>query len=122
MSVYTAARTQASAGRRDLRVTIEQLTPSTGSTGYPIETWTTLTTVWMGREDLLAGERFTANQETAFKDTRWEMEYLADMDPDVLDVPKVRRLNHEGRIYNIRSASMIGRRRAIELITLAKVG
>lgn len=41
------------------------------------------------------------------------------MDPDLVDVPKKRRLSYQGRIYDITSASVEGRKEAIRLTTLA---
>jgi ribosomal protein S5 len=41
------------------------------------------------------------------------------MDPDLVDVQKERRLVVSGRIFDIRAATTIGRRRGIELVTLA---
>jgi head-tail adaptor len=118
----SAGRVTQGAGRRDRYVTIEEAAASSGTTGYPVETWTVLARAWMSREDLVANERFTGTQDSAFQDTRWQMDYLASMDPELVDVAKLRRLNYSGRIFNIRSASVIGLKRAIELITLAKVG
>lgn len=112
-------------GERDRAVTIEQMTSSSGTTGYPVETWTTLVTpVWMRKLETRGNERFSAGgaQVTAAADTQWEMGYRADMDPELVDVPKLRRLVYQGRVYNIEAASMIGRREGVELLTLAKVG
>lgn len=110
-------------GERDKKVTIEQTTESAGSSSFPVDTWTTLAAdVWMSRHDMKGSERFGAGQLSAAGDTRWEMGYRADMDPDLVDVPKVRRLNHQGRIYDIVAASMIGRKAGVEVLTLAKVG
>jgi hypothetical protein len=43
------------------------------------------------------------------------------MDPDLLDVPKRRRLVYKGRTYDIVAAGQIGRNEGVELLTLAKV-
>jgi len=107
------------AGQRDKLVTIQQMTLST-STGFPVETWTTLRTAWMGRLDVRADERFTSNQHSSAMETNWYCDFASDMDPDTVDVSKVRRLLFKGRTYDILSAvSLDGR--SIELITLAKV-
>lgn len=113
---------QLSSGQRDQEVRIEQLASSVASTRYPVETWTTLVaTEWMARTELRANERFTANQPLVSTETQWEMEYRADMDPDLLNVPKSRRLVYMGRIYDIVAASVIGPKRGIELLTIARV-
>lgn len=107
------------AGERDTYVTIQRLTDSEGTSGFPVETWTSLASVWMRKMDASGSERFRASQLAASVDTQWEMGYRADMDPDLVDVPKHRRLVYQGRIYDITFASQIGRREGVELITVA---
>jgi head-tail adaptor len=109
-------------GRRTKQVVIEQLSTAAWDSGYPVEVWTPLLTAWMSREDLGAGERFTADQQTAWGTTRWQMPYVPEMDLDLIDVPHVRRLNYAGRLYDIQSAFEVGRRAGIALITLEKTG
>ena len=109
------------AGQRDCLVTIEAVTDSVGPSGFPVETWTVLGQAWMGRVSMAARERFATAQTTAYADTRWYLPYRADMDPDTIAVPKVRRLVYQGRVFDIVAATMIGRRLGIELTTLAKV-
>ena len=112
------------AGERDWIVTIEQVTDSTdASSGEPIETWTTLVaSMPAAKFDLQGYERQQVNQLSARYDTRWELNYRLDMDPDLVDVARTRRLVCRGRTHDIVAASMIGRREGIELHTLAKVG
>ena len=110
------------AGERDRQITIQQLTESVGGTRFPVESWSTLATVFARREDLGGRERFMAHQLSAPYDTRWEIPYRLDMDPDEVDVPKKRRLVYKSRTYDIVSASMIGRYEGVELLTLARNG
>lgn len=84
--------------------------------------WTPLRTAWMSRTDLSADERFSSDQKSASGDTQWHMPYGADMDPELVDVPACRRLVYEGRTYDIRTATPLGWKRDIELITLSRVG
>jgi len=53
---------------------------------------------------------------------RWEVEYLEDMDPDVVDVQKRFRILYGGRVMDVIGATVHGRRRAIELVTLEASG
>ena len=117
-SVLTGSQRYAS-GRRDAAVTIQRLTEGVGASGAPTEAWTTLARVQMNRLDVRADEHFTANQESAFVNTIWQMPYMADMDPDAVDVQKSRRLVYSGRSFDIRAAVNIGRMKGIELHTLA---
>jgi len=109
-------------GQRDKSVTIQQRPAADASvtSGFPVESWTTLATgVFMARLELRADERFTVSQESAAAEASWHMGYRADMDPELVDVPKRRRLVYRGKVFDSVSASMIGPRRGIELMTLA---
>jgi SPP1 family predicted phage head-tail adaptor len=108
------------AGERDRRIVIEQLAQSIATTGFPVETWTTLRTMYAQKLDLSGTERFRADQLSASYDTRWEINYVADMDPNLVGVSKQRRIVHAGQTHDIVAASEIGRREGIELLTLAK--
>lgn len=110
-------------GERDRAVTIQALTDTESDSFTPIEDAATLATpVWMRCDELRGNERYSAGQLSAPYDTRWEMGYRADMDPELVKVAKTRRLLYQGRIYDIVAASLIGRRDGIELMTLARNG
>ena len=109
-------------GERDRFVTIQRVTDGVDSEGAPKETWATLTPAWAAKMDADGRERFMASQLSASYDTRWQLSYRADMDPELVDVAKVRRLVYQGRVYDIVAASLLGLREGIELYTLAKVG
>jgi head-tail adaptor len=111
-----SGRPRDASGQRYTLVAIEQLTSET-SGGFPVETWTTLDSWWVNKRDLRADERFVSNRESAFAETQWHGPYRADMDPDLVDVQKVRRLVYQGRTHDIVAATRI-ERRAIELLTL----
>jgi SPP1 family predicted phage head-tail adaptor len=111
------------AGERDRRITIQKYTEVTvGDSGFPAEPWTTLATVFARKEDISGRERYIEGQLSAPAMTRWEVHYRADIDPDLVDVPKVRRVLYHGRIHDIVSASTIDRKEGIEFITLVKEG
>src|SRR4051812_16186218 len=96
-------------GERDRAVTLQTLTESVGTTGFPVETWATLATpVWMRKLDASQRERFMAAQISAPIDTQWEMGYREDMDPELVDVTKSRRLLYQSRVYDIVSAQLLG--------------
>lgn len=111
-------------GQRDRYVTVQQTPAETPGGGFPVEAWTTLGKIWLQRVEQItirSDESFKADQLSASSYEKWECDYRADMDPDLLDVPKRRRILYLGRIYDITSARQIGRKEAIELVTLAKV-
>ncbi len=90
------------------------------ASGEPTETWTTLVAdMPAARTGVTGWERFRSEQASARFDDRWEINYRADMDPDLIDVPKVRRLLIGTRVLEIVAAAEIGRREGIELLTVA---
>lgn len=106
-------------GERDRAVTVQQATETEDSTGFPIQEWTTLVTpYWMRIDGVKGHERFTAGQESAPSTIRWEGGYRTDLDPELVDVPKTRRLLYQGRVFDITDAQQIGRREGIEFMTL----
>ncbi|HEX8030276.1 MAG TPA: phage head closure protein [Vicinamibacterales bacterium] len=109
------------AGALDREVTIQQKT--TAASGYPVETWTPLEAgVWMSKQDMRGKERFAAAQVSASYDTRWELQWRDDMDPDAIDVPNLRRLVYRGRVHDITAAMELGRQEGIALFTLVNPG
>jgi len=106
-------------GSLNLEVTIEQLTESVGPSRVPVNAWTFLLTAWMCRETQTGAERFAAAQVSAHATTTWEMPYVAVMDPDLVDVPKKRRLSYMGRSFDIMHAEHVARKARIVLTTVA---
>lgn len=107
------------AGTRDRWVTIQTRPddPTDGS-GFPTDgDWADLATVAMHRDDTDASEVARNAQELAITTTRWEFPYRADCDPEIVDVPKLRRLLFHGRTFDIIAAVPIGRHRAIAFVT-----
>lgn len=111
--------TRVPSGRRDRVVDVQGLTESTGTTGFPVDDWDVLRTVRAHKADLSQRERFVADQNSAPADTRWSLPYAAEYDPELVDVAKRMRLVYRGRVYDIVSALMIGRRAGVELVTLS---
>lgn len=108
-----------SAGSRTEWVTVERFTEQTTPSKIPGGTWAEYARVPMSRRTQAADERITASIPSAYLSTVWTTRYRPDLDPDLVDVPKYRRLVLDGRRYDIKAADLIGRRRGIELLTLA---
>lgn len=106
------------AGELDREVTIQALTDSIGASGFPVETWATLDTVWMARRDMRGYETLRMNTLAGAVETVWTLQYRADMDPETVDVAKTRRLLYAGRAYDIVYAAQVGRQEGIELSTI----
>jgi SPP1 family predicted phage head-tail adaptor len=110
---------QHSSGERDRLITVQQATDGRAPSGAPIETWTQLCTVMASYRPVGGRERVVMNQISAPFDTQWQIAYRPDMDPDVVNVPKSRRLVFAGRVHDIVSAAVVGRRSGVELMTLS---
>lgn len=108
-------------GHRDRWITVQALTETQDASHYPVESWATLTQVWAAKTDLRGLERFvfSADQQSAPYDTRWEIPYRPDMDPELVEIPKKRRLVVRGRVHEIVAAEEVGRKRGVLLMTLS---
>ena len=107
-------------GQMDRLVRIQQATETRdATTKAPTTTWTTLGDAFMAARPARGRERFTAEQLSASGDTVWTTHYREDLDPEIVDVPKSRRLRYRGRTYEITSAMHLGMREGVELVTIA---
>ncbi len=109
-------------GARDKSVTIQQLVESSGAAHFPVENWTTLMVLFASMDVTGGRERFSSDQLSAPFDTVWQVPYHADIDPDLVDVAKTRRLVYLGRVHDIVHAAQVGRQVTIALSTLARQG
>jgi head-tail adaptor len=114
-----------SVGQRDKLVTIQSLTDSVDATGAPVQVWATFGSAWMQRRVPIGrrsgDERFTADQLTAPEHAQWEMVKQSNMDPEVVDVTKLRRLLYRGWTYDIVAAEILQREEG-ESIVLTTLG
>lgn len=106
-------------GERQHLVTVQQLTETKGESKMVVQTWTALMQIRASKDDASGRERFVASQTTSPYDTTWQIPYIASMDPDIVNVPKNRRILYQGRVYDIVSARTVGFHRVVELETLA---
>ncbi len=108
----------------DRYVTVQFRADADSTTGFPVDDWdaTRSRSVPMARQerdpvDFRGGEIRAALQTQAAVETRWVMRYRVDMDPDLVDVARNRRLVYQGRVLDILSAEHIGRKAFVELLT-----
>lgn len=110
-----------SSGERNLLVTIQQLTEAEDTEGMPIDgDWTLLYTAQASRMPLGGREQLAAAHVQSPFDTQWQTAYRPEIDPDLVNVPKSRRLVYAGRIHDIVDAKMVGQKRAVELMTVSR--
>jgi hypothetical protein len=109
-------------GERDIQITIERVVQGTGDSGFPVERPGAALQAWAKREYVTLTERNLSGQMTASSVIRWEIPYMADMDPDLVPVPKERWIVYQNRRYDIQAAEVMPRNRgkAIVLTTLVK--
>lgn len=110
-------------GQRIDLVTIEGAVDTTGPSGFPVELFTVRPpSVFMSQAAAAPGqERLDAAQLVGRVVTEWRMPYRPDMDPDLVDVKKTRRLKYNGRTFDIVDARNVGRRVQILLTTIETV-
>lgn len=115
-------------GARDkpVRVEYRDVEDAVDPSGYPSEEaqpWFTLQEVeWMNKRAVSGTERATTLGTSTPVDTRWTMNYRADMDPDLIDVAKLRRLVFENRRYDITFGETLEGKRGIVLDTVSPSG
>lgn len=111
------------AGKLDRRIIIEVRADGSPQTqdafGEPIYSWSTFATVWAGRRDVKARERFASvtSQVVADVDTVWTCRWFPlgeQVQPDT------HRVFHAGRYFNIVGVAEIGRRQGLEISTTAR--
>jgi hypothetical protein len=109
-------------GERDRLIALIPQVESAGASRYPVMTDGTPITLYASKSDIGGRERLAADQLSAPYTTRWEVNYREDIDPDLVNVPKLFKLVYQGRRFDIQSASMIGRKEGVEFLTLARMG
>lgn len=97
----------------DRRVVIQSSAETTGDGGGLEQTWSTVATVWAGKEDSKGREFFAANQEIAERATRFRIRYRSG-------VTEKMRVSLDGRTYDIESIEEIGRREGLWLYCVAR--
>lgn len=110
----------AASGARDRWVTMQALTESKGPSGFPVESWDDLTSFWAAKQESGGRERLLAAQLTSSYDAILELPYSEQWDPELMDVPKKRRLVMHDREFDIVFAEQIGRKRGVRVMTLAR--
>lgn len=100
-------------GRLDRRLTLQRKTATENDYGEPVETWTTIATVWAEKIPVRGAERYAAMQTVAEVDTRFKIRYRTDVSP--LD-----RVVCAGITYDVKGVLEIGRREGWEIYATAR--
>lgn len=100
------------AGKMDRLITLQAFTTTQNDYGEPVETWTTLASVWSERVPLSGREAFVADQIAALSLVKFRIRYRSDVNTKI-------RIIDAGEYYDIRSVGLIGRNDGLELIAEA---
>lgn len=104
------------AGRLDRRIVIKSRDAGTNSFGEPVDTWTTLATVWANVAPVSDGERWRAGETLAAKACRFTIRYSAT----VAVVDPTYQITYDGRVWDIQGVKEINRREFLELTAAAR--
>lgn len=96
-------------GRLDRRLTLQRRTLTENDYGEPVETWTTLATVWAEKIPVRGAERYASMQTVAEVEERFKIRYRKGLTP--LD-----RVVCDGITYDVLGVLEIGRREGWEIL------
>ena len=104
------------AGQINRRITIERNTAGRDAAGAETESWTTLADmpVWAEVRPAAGREFFDAQQIIAEAKVVFRIRFRSDVDHKM-------RVNYDGNLYDIHSIAEIDRRKALDIMTTAKV-
>lgn len=91
-------------------MTLQTFTIAQDTFGQPLETWSTLATVWANKRDVAASERVSAHREVSTLASVWTIRHLSGLTAK-------NRLQHDGLNYDITGIRELGRREYLELLT-----
>lgn len=98
------------AGRMDRRIVIQSVSRVQDASGEPLESWSTLATVWAAVSPIRGNERFVDSQEKAERTTRFRIRYRSDVTAD-------NRISYDGNIYDIEAVIELSRQEGLEILT-----
>jgi SPP1 family predicted phage head-tail adaptor len=104
------------AGRLDIRIAILRATTAPDAFNEPVQTWSTLATVWAEVTPVMDGEKWQAGQTLASQTIRAKIRWAAW----VSDVGPKDRLQYGGRTYDIEGVKDLGRERYREITATAR--
>lgn len=100
-------------GTLDRRLTLQSLSTAPDSVGQPVETWTTVATLWGRIMPMPSGERFAAQQITGKAMTTFRIRYR-----DGVTVKY--RMLFDGKTWDINDVRLVGRKEALDLDASAR--
>lgn len=105
-----------SAGRMDRSITMQFASESTDSTtNQPIEDWNDEAVLWAEWLPISAQEVWQARQIDATIEGAYKVHYRDDVAPNTARI-----LGHDGRLYDVRGVTEIGRREGLLISVIAR--
>lgn len=103
------------AGRRNRRITIQQVTETQDSYGAITESWSTYKSVWAEVVPKRGREYFNQPETVSQEDVMFRILYIAG-------VTHKMRISYDGNVYDIQSIGEIGYREGLEIMARLSEG
>ena len=101
-------------GKLDRRIVLETNTPSQDTYGDPIESWSTLDTVWAEKLTANAFEKFTGEKLAGFRRIAWMIRHRTDVD-------NLARVVYNSENYEVLGVTEVGRKKGLIITTEAVI-
>ena len=98
------------AGKLDRRIQLQASTPTQGTSGQLVDSWSTVATVWAEYMPEQGSESFQSDQRTHMATVKFRIRFRNDVDPKL-------RVVFETRQYNITDVAEDGARKEYLLLT-----
>lgn len=93
----------------DRRIALQSNTHTQNTFGEPVETWSTLATVWCEVVPMRVSEMYLASEERVLKSTIFRIRYRGDVNEKM-------RILYEGQAYRITGINEVGRNMGLEIM------
>jgi len=100
-------------GQRDRLISLQMKTVAENGYGEPIETWTTVASIWAQWVPMKASERFAAQQSVGELDGKWRIPWRRGVNAANT------RILYDGTVYDIQPPIEMGRKAGLEIYAKA---
>lgn len=97
-------------GTMDRRVQIQNYTTTRDDWNTPIQTWSTLASVWASKQDRRSAEVVENDQMVNLNRTTWRIRYRSDVDTTM-------RIEYDSEHYYVVGVRELGRKEGLEITT-----
>jgi len=100
----------------DRRLTLQRATITYDTMNNPVETWSTLATVWASKEEINDTERLQSSEKGSAITVRFQIRYSVR----VSDLNAKDRISYGGHTYDIVGVKELGRREGLEISAMTR--